>query len=296
MATTGDIFRSYRPSGTGRDTQLFISKTQVTPHTSKAFDPFHSPSLKSPAPHSHSRTDPPPKLLTDGNGRDSYLSGGSSPPLTSKTFHPYIAPSPILPPKPSKGYHYSIGIRAGYLPNGSGRDLQLFVDHSTGDSTPFTGTQFSTHAPSPERHANPVSVSRSEPPPKTRPCGSGRDLFQVALGGKSIPCTAVQFSSVAPAHKGALLAPRTSPPPRFLPSGSGRDTFNRTEKNGEVYDDAHAFGFGPPRWDPASLCRPKVTRAQVNSQHARTETLSQPRASTASSPIGLMLPGAFLRQ
>jgi hypothetical protein len=43
-ATPGDVFRSYQPSGDGRDVHLFISSAATTvPHTSKHFDNFRSP-------------------------------------------------------------------------------------------------------------------------------------------------------------------------------------------------------------------------------------------------------------
>lgn len=184
----------------------------------------------------------PPRFASDGGGRDSYM-GDRPAPYTGKVFNQYVAPTGQLPPKPSKGFHYATGTRAGYGPNGGGRDLQMFVDN--GAAVPQTGYQFSTVAPSPKRFQQPTAAGRTDPPTKTRPNGSGRDLFQIAMGGpRTIPRTSVTFSEVPPSPKGALPAMRTSPPPQYTPSGSGRDGFHRITYGGLELNSADAFGFG----------------------------------------------------
>ena len=236
-----------------------------------------------------------PRFNASGSGRDCFQ-GDKPAPSTGKLFNKFISPSGTGPPMPSKGFHYSTGIRAGYNPNGTGRDLQLFcVDAS---SAPATGYQFSAKPPSIKRSQQPVPACRSEPPTKTRPNGSGRDLFQIAMGGpRTIPRTSVVFSEIGPSQKGPACEPRTSPPPRYTPSGSGRDGFQRVgEKNGpDPSDSPDAFGFGPPRWDPAALHRPKTTGLRAG-QMARAETLSRPRTASVPDGGGLLVPGSNLRK
>ena len=105
MATTGDVFRSYQPSGGGRDVHLFISQGGTVPHTAKQYgegrqdlctygarewvqsallttlgpssslffsDNFRSPQYKPPAV-AQSNTNPPARYLSDGSGRDGYM-------------------------------------------------------------------------------------------------------------------------------------------------------------------------------------------------------------------------------
>ena len=233
--------------------------------------------------------------MSTGTGRDNFQ-GDRPPPATGKQFDKYKAPSGSLPPKPSKGFHYPTGMRAGYVPNGTGRDLQLFVDK--GHAVPATGFQYSAKPPHVKRYQQPIPASRSEPPTRTRPNGTGRDLFQIATGGpRTIPQTSIIFSDVAPTPKDGGLAPRTSPPPRYTPSGSGRDTFQSVEKGGPVNDPADAFGFGPPRWDPASLHRPSSVHMR-KTQRARMESLSRPRTTgtQATGGFGLLVPGSNLRR
>ena len=183
-----------------------------------------------------------PRFASDGSGRDSYM-GDKPPPHTSANFNPYVAPTGQLPPKPSKGFHYATGTRAGYAPNGGGRDLQMFVD--AGAAVPRTGYQYSAEPPSVKRFQQPTVAGRTDPPPKTRPNGTGRDLFQIAMGGpRTIPRTSVMFSEQPPSPKAALPSQRTSPPPRYVPSGSGRDGFHRISFDGVENNPADAFGFG----------------------------------------------------
>jgi hypothetical protein len=137
---------------------------------------------------------PPVRFASDGSGRDGFQ-GDRGAPYTGKQFDPFNSPSTTLPPKPSKGFHYAKGVRAGYLPNGTGRDLQLFIDD--GGAAPATGYQFSAKPPSSKRFQQPTPACRTDPPAKTKPNGSGRDLFQIATGSSGrIPATSVVFSEV----------------------------------------------------------------------------------------------------
>lgn len=295
--SSGDVFRSYQPSGDGRDIHLFMSTSSTLPRTSKTFNEHRSPGFKQTRAFDRSRTVPPARFAADGSGRDGFQ-GDRAPPATGKQFST-VTPAYSSAPMPSKGFRYATGVRAGYTPNGSGRDLQLFVGNT--DRIPKTGFQFSQVPPSVKRYQQPVPAVRSDPPARTRPNGTGRDLFQVAVGtGSKPPSTSKQFSKFAPAPKTSLPAARTSPPPRYVPSGSGRDGFHRVGEG--THSGGHnsplAFGFGPPRWDPATLHRPSTNQSPQRQRSTMT-TLSRPKTvdSTATGRVstGLLVPGSNLR-
>ena len=197
-----------------------------------------------------------------------------------------IKDSPNRFPKPFKGYKSATGIRNGYRPNGSGRDLSVFSDP---ECIPSTGVIFSSVSPSPKaKSILIVSQPRSEPPPRLTPNGSGRDLFQLSQVGLSIvPHTGIVFSPVAPASKKKPAALRTSPPPRFSPSGSGRDTFCDTE-------------FSQMHYPTQIKTRHKATAASTKAQSSRMATLSRPRSAPVtgrtSGFVGLLIPGSNLRR
>ncbi len=94
------------------------------------------------------------------------------------------------------------------------------------------------------------------------------------------------------------MAMRTHPPPRFYASGSGRDTFNNIAVERKDSNDARpdAFGFGPDRYDPALIHRPKSSAAQVARQRDRTFALSRPRTASEEAGFGLIVPGSNLRK
>jgi hypothetical protein len=290
--SAGDVFRSYHASGDGRDLHLFISSKNIIPQTAKTFDAYKQPKYK-PTSFDRSSTVPPSRFTPDGSGRDGFQ-GSRPPPATGKQFNPYVSPGDSFSPMPSKGYNYSVGVRAGYAPSGSGRDLQMFI--TPNDAIPATGFQYSSAPPSIKRFQQPVPACRTDPPSKTNPSGSGRDLFQVATMGRgSIPATSVSFSEFAPSSKGPLPAARTSPPPRYVPSGSGRDGFQRTVLAGPENNSKDAFGFGPPRYDPAARHRPKTSHAAQ--QKLASHNLSRPRTvGTAVVSTGLLVPGSNLRK
>mmetsp|Transcript_29174 Transcript_29174/g.34380 ORF Transcript_29174/g.34380 Transcript_29174/m.34380 type:complete len:297 (-) Transcript_29174:13-903(-) len=295
--SSGDVFRSYHACGDGRDLHLFISSKNIIPQTAKTFDAYKQPMYK-PTSFDRPSTIPPARFVADGSGRDGFQ-GNRTPPATGKQFSPYVSPGNALPPMPSKGYNYSVGVRAGYAPNGSGRDLQMFV--ATGDAIPATGFQYSSAPPSIKRSQQPVPACRTDPPNRTQPSGSGRDLFQVGtIGRGGIPATAITFSEFSPSPKGPLPAARTSPPPRYVPSGSGRDGFQRVVISGPENNSKDAFGFGPPRWDPAARHRPKTSHAAQQKQ--ASHNLSRPRTGGPRTgeirPVstGLLVPGTNLRK
>jgi len=300
---TGDIFRSYHPSGDGRDTHLFMSSASTHPRTSKQFHPEFAPKHRST--FDMGRTAPPARFELSGSGRDGFQ-GDRAAPRTGKQFNPFKAPSHAAVPMPSTVKHYGSGVRAGYVPNGSGRDLQLFCGGT--DVLPKTGTQFSAEAPHPKRYATPFSVSRTDPCAKVRPNGSGRDVFQTHGGGGAVvPHTSIRFNPHhPPSPKRDMPAMRSSPPPKYVPSGSGRDGFHRVDSNegwslggSSMNDGPDAMGFGPKRWDPAARHRPRTGNQKGQRRHA--ETLSRPRtvhADFAGRPqgFGLLVPGANLRK
>lgn len=227
MATTGDINRSYGPSGDGRDIHYFISKGATIPHTSMRIDPWHTPKLKSGGSQDRIRTNPAPRYEADGSGRDAFKDVGSPPPRTGMHFNPHHAPaSDGRAGLGYKGFHYPGGLRGGYTPNGTGRDLQVFVDSPEVSKAPLprTGFQYSEQPPHIKRYQQPVAAQRTEGPIRTFANGTGRDMYLLAVGDNiraaKIPHTASQFSKVAPspqkvpAHGLKPVAMATSPPPK----------------------------------------------------------------------------------
>jgi len=296
---TGDIFRSYHPSGDGRDVHLFMSSASTHPRTAKQFHPECSPKIRQTRSFDKPRTSPPSRFELNGSGRDAFQ-GDRGPPRTGKQFNPFMAPSSAVVPMPSTVKHYGAGVRAGYVPNGTGRDLQLFCGAT--DVMPKTGKQFSAEPPHPKRFAVATPAVRTDPVAKVRPNGSGRDVFQTHGGGGIIvPHTAKRFNPHhPPSPKKDQPAPRSSPPPKYVPSGSGRDGFHRVEKMGSVPNDGpDAIGFGPARWDPAARHRPSTTNSKSQRRHAYT--LSRPRTVHSEfkgrpQGFGLLVPGSNLRQ
>lgn len=288
----------------------FLSSSATIPHTSSLrANPWHAPTLKKvqgDAP----RTAPLSLYQSDGSGRDSFKGNSHVAPRTGKQFSVHIAPAPDgRTGLGYKGFHYPFGIRSGYAPNGTGRDLQVFHDSPEVSNLPRTGFQYAEKAPHIKRYEQPLVASRTEGPTRCFANGTGRDMYLLAVGSnvraKKIPATATMFSAVppspkkVPAHGLRPVAKSTSPPPKYVASGSGRDTFQTSIQANDGWNHpTDRMGFGPPSWDPALLGRPRTSASEVLNQRQRMSSLSRPRSSRSSgygSP-GLLAPGKNFRQ
>ena len=234
------------------------------------FDAFREPTAPVVSPVTKTRTVPSTTYRASGNGRDSYMGATDGRiPHTGPVFGREPPKRGVGGPLGKKDAHPT-GVRAGYVPNGTGRDCLIFM--TTGDILPRTGKQFNSIEPDSRRHSAPFAKPRTDPGPKFISNGTGRDHFQGGRGASLVHKAVKGIPNIN-------LQPRTAPPPRFMASGSGRDTFHDAGSESPLSVAEGEFGFGPPRYDPASLSRPKTSQQQIAKQRkVHVYTCSRPCA------------------
>lgn len=165
------------------------------------------------------RTQPFPKYISDGSGRDLTMTFQRDP-LPPKFNHFFNDNRPEKLAKEMKTFQAKIHTTARFVPNGSGRDLfqQVNEDYVFPISTSFSPIEKTSQ----KSH---FAQNRPKSVPRYVPTGSGRDLYLTDLDASRC-ASPLSFKISKPnASNLNVLRARTSPPPRFVATGSGRDSF-----------------------------------------------------------------------
>ena len=159
------------------------------------------------------RTQPFPKYISDGSGRDLTMTFQRDP-LPPKFNHFFNDNRPEKLAKEMKTFQAKIHTTARFVPNGSGRDLfqQVNEDYVFPISTSFSPIEKTSQ----KSH---FAQNRPKSVPRYVPTGSGRDLYLTDLDASRC-ASPLSFKISKPnASNLNVLRARTSPPPRFVATG-----------------------------------------------------------------------------
>ena len=146
-----------------------------------------------------------PKYITDGRGRDTFItfSNNRLPPHT-------IKPCTLPTSKIASSKHPAL---PKFIPSGTGRDM--FCQVNDDKIIPRSGKGVSSN-PNVSPRAKGIGVSRTTRPPSYRPTGTGRDLHYTENDAALYTVKSTSFR-IGSATK--IPRPRSSPPPKFIATG-----------------------------------------------------------------------------
>lgn len=176
-----------------------------------------------------------PRYVTDGHGRDTFITFADDsrpPPFSQKScrLHSSKVVSSKQPTLPK------------FIPSGNGRDL--FCQVNEDKVYPSNTKGMPSKNPNAVAKRKEISVARTTRPPTYHPSGSGRDLHYTDSDAALFTLPAKSFR-IASSTK--IPRPRSSPPPRFIAAGSGRDTFqnpNAFRPASPVREKDQGFAYG----------------------------------------------------
>jgi hypothetical protein len=210
-----------------------------------------------------------PRYVTDGHGRDTFITfvGDRPPPFSQKScqLHPSkVAPSkhPVLPK---------------FIPSGNGRDIFCQVNEDKVYPSNTKGMPSKNSVPKNKD----LSFARTTRPPTYHPSGSGRDLHYTANEAALFTLPSKSFRIASPTK---IPRPRSSPPPRFVAAGSGRDTFQNTNAfrpSSPVREKDQGFVYGSNFLSQSARYTPKGTGPPVSPKAQQLSTLRLTQSSSS---------------
>jgi len=167
LAVPTTLLPAYSPDGSGRD--LWRVQHLVRPPRTGTLFPRsrkESPTKK----YERDLKGNIPKFVPNGSGRDLFQQCNGDIQICHTGVTGFSSKPPVIPRK-GRGVSFLGKSVPKYLPNGSGRDLYLLSDERPLSAISSVRIERVSKAPR----------SRTSPPPRFRPVGSGRDMFQSSI-------------------------------------------------------------------------------------------------------------------